>query len=203
MKKVLFLGNSFTYYNDLPDMVEKLSGGALICHSITRGGAFLNAYKTESDELSLRLSALLSENKYDIAVLQEQSLNAIADIKDYLSSIKHIASCLGDTEIVIYGTWSYADGSDILCRAGLTYSGMTESLAEAADTAARLVGGMAAQVGYAFADTVKSHPEIELYDPDGLHPSYDGSLLAACVILHTLGVEINAEIPLWTKEILK
>ena len=38
MKTVLFVGNSFTYYNDLPAMVTQLSGGRLVC--VLRHGRF-------------------------------------------------------------------------------------------------------------------------------------------------------------------
>ena len=38
MKTVLFVGNSFTYYNDLPAMVTQLSGGRLVCAGVTKGG---------------------------------------------------------------------------------------------------------------------------------------------------------------------
>lgn len=175
MKKILFLGNSFTYFNDLPTEVEKLSAGALICHSITRGGAYLNAYKTESDELAVRLSRLLSENEYDYVVLQEQSLNAVVNFDDYLSSVKHIKSLVGKAKILIYQTWSYKDGSPLLQSTGMSYAEMTDKLEVAAHTAADEVEGTVIPVGRAFycAD------DEGLYDPDCLHPSEAGTALAA------------------------
>ena len=175
MKKILFLGNSFTYFNDLPAQVEKLSGGELICHSITRGGAYLNAYKTESDELTVRFSGLISENNYDYVVLQEQSLNAIVNFDDYLSSVKHIKSLVGKAKIIIYQTWSYKDGSSLLHSTGMTYGEMTDKLEAAAKFAADAVDGAVIPVGRAFADNVLA----ELYDPDCLHPSSEGTALAA------------------------
>lgn len=179
MKKILFLGNSFTYYYDLPEQVEKLSGGKLICHSITRGGAYLNAYKAPSDELRIKLDELLAENEYDGVVLQEQSLNAVVNFEDYLSSVKHIKALVGKAKILIYQTWSYACGSSLLESTGMSYAQMTDKLEAAARRAAQETDGDVIAVGRAFADIVYSGADIELYDADGLHPSEAGSRLAA------------------------
>ncbi len=200
MKKILFLGNSFTYYNDLPAIVERLSCGELECHSITRGGAYLNAYKTPSDELRGRLDELLSEHQYDYVVLQEQSLNAITDLGDYLSSVKNIASLVGNTKILLYQTWSYAEGSKILKRAGLSYAEMADGLENAVSRAAREIGAQVIPVGRVFANVCKHRPEIALYDDDGLHPSERGSFIAACVFARFLCEKISGEIPLWIRE---
>ena len=50
--------------------------------------------------------------------------------------------------------------------------------------------GNCAYVGAAFHEIVVSHPEIELYDPDGSHPSYVGTCLAAMVMYKTVFGEI-------------
>lgn len=179
MKKVLFLGNSFTYFYDLPALVQNLTCGELICHSITRGGAYLNAYKTLSDELTVRLIEMLNEEQYDYVVLQEQSLNAIVNFEDYLSSVKHIKSLVGKAKILIYQTWGYKDGSALLSSTGMSFEEMTDKLEDASKRAAGQIGGEVIPVGRAFADALKSGVDIELYDPDSLHPSEAGSLLAA------------------------
>lgn len=46
MKKLLFVGNSFTYYHDLPAMLEKLScaaGYSIQTAAVTKGGWYLSA----------------------------------------------------------------------------------------------------------------------------------------------------------------
>ncbi len=179
MKKILFLGNSFTYYYDLPKLVEMLSGGECICYSITRGGAYLNAYRTESDELRVQFDKLLLENEYDYVVLQEQSLNAVTNFSDYLSSVKHIKSLVGKAKILIYQTWSYKDGSALLKDTKMSFDEMTDRLEEAARRAAAEIGAYVVPVGRIFADIVKSDTNIQLYDADCLHPSEEGSHIAA------------------------
>ena len=186
MKKVLFLGNSFTYYYDLPAQVEKASYGSLVCHSITRGGAYLNAYKTPSDELYVRLCEIQAENEYDYVVLQEQSLNAVVNFNDYLSSVKNLKSLLGKAKILIYQTWSYKDGSPLLESTGMSYTEMTDKLESAANRAAAEIGAEVVPVGRVFYQTVMSGSDIELYDADALHPSEAGVALAAKCFLDFL-----------------
>ena len=45
------------------------------------------------------------------------------------------------------------------------------------------MGGEAVPVGQAFGQMRALHPEIELYNPDGSHPSPAGTYLAACLFL--------------------
>ena len=68
--RVLFIGNSYTYYNSLPQMVEELAQAAgqdMEFRAFTRGGATLLEL-----ELHPELRNLLNE-KWDYVVLQEHS----------------------------------------------------------------------------------------------------------------------------------
>lgn len=182
MKKILFLGNSFTYYYDLPSQVEERAGGELVCHSITRGGAYLNAYRSPCDELRVRLDKMLSENEYDYVVLQEQSLNAVTDFTDFEASVKHIKALVGKAKILIYQTWSYKQDSELLASTGMSYDEMTDGLEAAVRSVADDIGADVIPVGRVFYDAVKSGRD-ELYDEDCLHPSRNGTALAATVFL--------------------
>ncbi|MEJ1935593.1 hypothetical protein WDZ92_35820, partial [Nostoc sp. NIES-2111] len=70
--RVLFLGNSYTYFNDLPGMVSKLaatSGGRKIdAKSVTRGGANLSELWSVTNGVET-----LRSGEWDVVVLQEQS----------------------------------------------------------------------------------------------------------------------------------
>lgn len=63
---------------------------------------------------------------------------------------------------------------------------MTEKLAAAYDEAGRRFGMPVAHAGKAFADHRAKDPDAELYDPDGSHPLYKGSEVAAETILATM-----------------
>ncbi|MGH4123843.1 MAG: hypothetical protein ACREV6_13030 [Clostridium sp.] len=75
-KKILFLGNSYIYVNDLPNVLSNLalSGGFdLITNHVTRGGARLQDFLNNEDELSNISNYKLKKNKWDFVILQEQS----------------------------------------------------------------------------------------------------------------------------------
>lgn len=67
--RVLFVGNSLTYYNDLPGMVEALGGAAgfpVAADMLASGGASM-----EEHVGGKAFRRVLSENDFDIVVLQE------------------------------------------------------------------------------------------------------------------------------------
>jgi len=60
---------------------------------------------------------------------------------------------------------------------------MTHQLAEEYTLAGNETGSLVIPAGLAFAASVAANPSIELYDPDGRHPSPAGTYLAACTVL--------------------
>lgn len=177
---ILFLGNSFTYFNDMPAMLSALSGKTLECDSVTRGGARLSEYANKDSEVRQKLDALLSAGKrYDFTVLQEQSLLPAKEPETMLESIRNIVSLIPDTRFVLYQTWSYARGSEKLADTGFSFEEMTERLASAYGTAAEELDLELVPVGSAFAEAERR--SLALYCDDCSHPNPDGSYLAACL----------------------
>ena len=66
--RVLFIGNSYTYYNILAGMVVGLSAGRIQATAVTRGGATLGELYTLTDAREV-----LRGSRWDVVVLQEQS----------------------------------------------------------------------------------------------------------------------------------
>ncbi|MBS1688716.1 MAG: hypothetical protein JSS96_08325, partial [Bacteroidetes bacterium] len=70
-RKVLFIGNSYTYTNNMPSMLQSLAaemGDTLVFNQSTPGGYTLEEHCSYSPTISLILS-----QQWDIVVLQEQS----------------------------------------------------------------------------------------------------------------------------------
>ena len=68
-KNILFLGNSYTYFNDLPGMVKSLASAAGFSASVTSiapGGQNLGGHVSSS------LGTITSGN-WDVVVIQDQS----------------------------------------------------------------------------------------------------------------------------------
>ena len=135
--RILFIGNSFTYVNDLPDMVKHL----LPCETegVVRGGAYLRDFCNPEDELYAKLEHALTREKWDYAVIQEQSFNAVGNRADFLKHMGILCARvrLAGAEPVLYSTWAYKEGSEKLDHTGYSYQEMDHLLAEAYQEAAR------------------------------------------------------------------
>lgn len=183
--KVLFIGNSFTFVNDLPAMLETLSGGEITYGKVLRGGAYLKWYADGTHELGVQVREKAKE-RWDAVILQDQSFNPARDRDDCVNQTKILASLFPETPVFMYQTWAYRDGSEKLSNTGLTYDEMKEKLYDAYNAAAEAVGGKRVPVGFGFAEVKKTAPEIDLYTEDSYHPSPAGTYLAACLFYMAL-----------------
>ena len=97
MKKILFIGNSFTYFNDLPAMTETLLKNAGIsCRaaSVTKGGAYLHEYADREHELNRRFEEAYGNESYDFVVLQDQSFNPAGDKADFMAAVHTLSTAV-------------------------------------------------------------------------------------------------------------
>jgi hypothetical protein len=78
-------------------------------------------------------------------------------------------------EPVFLMTWAYADKPE-----------MTQGLADAYTEAGRQNNAHVIPAGLAFARSIRSKPELNLYIADKRHPSMAGTYLAACTVLASL-----------------
>lgn len=185
--QVLFVGNSYTYYYDMPqtfftDMAAKVGYDAEVT-SITAGGYFLSQYVDPDDAEGQRLRAVISGKRFDCVVLQEQSTNAIEDEERFFFGVQQLMELIDADRYILYATWGRNDGSKDLVKLGLTRQEMTEKLSAAYGKAAKRYGAEVAEVGKAFWEYSLTHDKDELYNPDMSHPSALGSEIAARVIL--------------------
>ena len=66
--RILMLGNSYIFTNDLPAMLEKLTGAEVTAH--TRGGARLAEQINPKTKMGARTLAALERETWDYVVLQ-------------------------------------------------------------------------------------------------------------------------------------
>lgn len=193
--KVLMLGNSYTYFSDMPKILQALfdeNGVEAQVDSITAGGRRLVQNLDEGDALHAEVVAKCKENAYDVLILQEQSHTPMSHYREFLRGVCGCVELVKPARTVMYATWGRKEGCDLLEEFGWTNQSMTEGLAAAYDAAARKVGGECAHVGKSFFEIRKAYPSIELYDPDLSHPSYAGSCVAALVIYKKLVGQLPA-----------
>jgi hypothetical protein len=192
---VLFVGNSYTYVNDLPGTVARLAEGLglrVAFESVAPGG-----WSLEQHERSKATQARIEAREWDFVVLQEQSERPAFDEGQVAREVFPAALALDarvharapHARTVFYETWARKDGDAPNCKAVprvCTHDGMRARLADTYRALARKAGGVLAPVGTAWEQALVTHPEVNLYAADGSHPSPAGTYLAACVFVATL-----------------
>ena len=85
---------------------------------------------------------------------------------------------------VLFMTWGHQSGSSEVGHSG--YASMQQAIAGTYQELGDAVAGEMAPVGMAWWMSLAERPDIQLYQPDGSHPTRAGSYLAATVITATL-----------------
>ena len=182
VQRVLFIGNSYTYVNDLPRLTRDLAASAgkhLATDMVAVGGATLATLFSNTDAVSK-----IRQGCWDDVVLQEQSVIDGYIIYPDKSSPDAFYQAVRafDKEIrasgartVLFITWQrrdFAVHQDLLYAAYLKM--------------AREIGARVAPVGQAWDLVFKERPGLVLYAADKSHPALAGSYLAACVFYSVL-----------------
>ena len=194
-KRAMFIGNSYTYMNSLPELINQIAiskGNSLIYESHTPGGSTLMQHASNSN-----VQSLLNATEWDYVILQEQSQNpsfppsqVASQVYPYAESLcEYIREANPCTDPVFFMTWGRENGDSQNCAAYppiCTYEGMQDRLTESYTEMAQNNESLLAPIGIAWKDLREQHPEINLYSSDGSHPSIQGSYLAACVFYAVL-----------------
>ena len=180
--KILFIGNSYTYFSDMPQLLEQLmreNGIDVTIHSVTKGGRKLFENLQQNDENSEKITELVDENLYDILFLQEQSYLPAVNYEVFEDGARRLKEKVLAKQTILYATWGRKEGCPLLTEKGWTNESMTAALKDAYDRAGAAIGARVSHVGLCFARVREIAPELELYHPDMSHPSYTGSCVAA------------------------
>ena len=192
---VLFIGNSYTHFNDMPSTVEKIAdanGVSVKTDMIAPGGAFLHEHVNNSEVVEA-----IQSGDYDTVILQEQSVapSVAAFTRDNTIpaalSLDQIADEAG-VRVVWFQTWGHVNGFP--SEGHNSYESMQAAINSTYDSIAGQAGGQVARVGEAFTRARISVP-AGLYNLDGTHPSPAGSYLAAVTITEAITFQPVAEAP--------
>ena len=194
---ILFVGNSYTFYNDMPTMIFakllKKEGYDVYVKAITCGGYYLSQFADPNNKYGAQVYEALSKDasiKYDYVILQDQSVSPALDGERgaFYDAARKLVALVKESgaEPVFYATWSRKAGSSVLTDNGWTTEDMTYRLAAAYTAIANELGAKVAYAGLGFADVYSKTSAVELHDPDKSHPSYAGSYLAALTFYSTI-----------------
>ena len=184
--RILMLGNSLTFANDMPSMLAEITGAEVVHH--TRGGARLAEQLNPKTQMGEKTKTALENESWDYVVLQEMSNGPITARKTFLANSERLCKKIkaAGAKPIFYATWAYRRGSEDLERIGLAYDVMAAQLAEAYRQAAETNEALIAEVGKRFYELADRR---DLYAEDGQHPNEQGSRLAA----ETIAAVIKAD----------
>lgn len=200
--KILFLGNSYTYYNNYPVTFKQLAfseGHYADCHMFISGGYTMKAHLANPYSV-----AKMTEAVYDYAFLQDQSFNAaLVGTEDDRGAIKYFGDVIAKIlkkspacKTFIEVTWGRKHGGNNLGKDNeylkdkypffKDYYAMQDRMTERILFEAETLGVGTSPVGQAWRIIVEERPDIDLYYKDAHHPSVYGSYLSAAVAYLTI-----------------
>lgn len=174
--EILFLGNSLTYVEDIPNIIYNMitADGAYVSYlEDTVGGSYLDEHKIKFEEYA-------SKHNFTHIVLQEQSAGSITDFYRFQQAVEYYCEQLEnrEVEVMLYQTWgyNYENGWN-----GMTKHEMTERIKQAYDIVANRVGATVTRSGEAFTIYETMYEELPSLYRDVNHQSIYGAYLSACV----------------------
>jgi hypothetical protein len=184
---ILFIGNSYTYVNDLPTTFRKLacSGGIKVETDMAASGGWTLAQHAGSQETFQKIDS----RKWDFVVLQEQSeIPAIPNsrIQSMYPAARILVSRirLKGSKPVFFLTWGHRDGDK---QFGIqSYTDMQSQLRAGYLGIAQELSAPVAGVGDVWRQAAQQPDPISLWQDDGSHPTEAGTYLAACVFYAVL-----------------
>ena len=177
---VLFVGNSFTFYNNaIYTHLRKLLAAddpaardPVFLKSMTISGAVLSDHRGG-------LEQMLEQWDWDVVVLQGHSLEALEaeSRENFRAAAQRLASMVtaDGGRPVLFMTWAYANQPEMTPALNLAYSELGKEL-----------GVTVVPVGLAFERALAGIPNLSLHTADLKHPTLEGTYLAACVFYAAL-----------------
>ena len=173
--KVLFIGNSFTARNNVPELIAQLAAarGLPFEHRLIQaGGASLRMHWNKGEA-----QQAIQQTRYDYVVLQEQSTLPLKNPSRMHENIRLFDQVIKDAgaKTALYLTWAKQNAPETQAALTAAYTTIAEEL-----------GALVIPVGSAWQQFLLQHKEPLLHDKDQSHPTLAGSYLAACVFFAML-----------------
>jgi hypothetical protein len=168
---VLFLGNSLTYYNNLPELVKQLAEGDGV--KMTYQSIALPNYALVDHWSDGKAQREIQSGKFNYVIVQ-QGPSSQQEGRTYLLEygLKFDSLCdKHNAKLAVYMVWPAK------ARAG-DFDGVYASYLQLATSANALF----CPAGEAWRQVWKNYPAFSLYGVDNFHPEYKGSVLAALVL---------------------
>jgi PKD repeat protein len=189
--RVLFLGNSYTGVNNLPQLIRDVAlsaGDTLVFDSYTPGG-----YQLEDHTLDVNSKNKIMAGGWHYVVIQGQSQEPIIYNNQFTTGghalsklIKQYNPC---AVTMPYMTWGRKNGDASTCGnfpITCTYQGMDTTIRYHYLNLTSFINGEISPVSILWNYLRQNNPGIDLYQADDSHPSGAGSYAAACCFYATI-----------------
>jgi hypothetical protein len=200
--RVLFIGNSLTFINGLPQMFAELAqaGGFQVDVEMSAVGGWSCA-----DHAAAAVTLdLIAAGGWDYVVLQERTnLPAIPEEREALMypAVRQLDREIraGGARTVLFMAWAHHEG---IPQAGLPDYASAQAAVEAGYLEiAEEIDALVVPVGPAWKAAVERDRSLVLWQFDGVHATAEGTYLAACVFYAVLlgespeGLDYTAGLP--------
>ena len=168
--RALFIGNSLTYVNNLPAMIEAIAAsaglkGRITCRGVAKPDYGLQEHWDDGDALRG-----IKTGQWTHIVLQQgpsSQQNSRVVLREYAKKFAFEAKA-GGARVIMYSVWPSRTRLDVM-------DAVTESYRLAAED----VNGSVVAAGEGWRAAWRRDPSLPLYGPDQFHPSPMGTYLAA------------------------
>ena len=188
---ILFIGNSYTHYNDMPVIFNELAveKGYSVNVEMSAKSNHTCKMHCERDELFEKIKS----KKWDYVIIQGFS-RELCHSPEYLDTsfvpyfnriIDSVYSNYSCTNVLLYMTWGYNNGihDNEECD---NFIKMGDQIVKGYKYIADLYSLPVVPVGMVWRSIHLSHPEYPLYNVDDMHPSETGSFLIATTFFSSI-----------------
>lgn len=190
--KILFVGNSHTFYNDLAGTFVRIvdaCGQKSDVYELSKGYYTLARFANTEDELGNMLDKAIRKRKWDYVIFQENtsvalSSNAEEEMFPYARTLNEKVKAESGNAVFLM-TWAPKNGK----KEGFKTQSREELqtvIAENYIAISEELDALLIPAGISFMRCADTYPDIELWDADGQHPSPAGTYLAACTAFAVL-----------------
>lgn len=177
---ILFLGNSYTFFNRMPAMVKAMADSKGLRPDVHMHAAPAASLQSHWNDGAARQK--LEDAAWDFVILQDQSATPVVAPERTMEFggkwCARVRAARGTPVLML--TWGRKGAS------GVPDPQEQEALLNTYLALARKEKAAVAPVGIAWGHCLNRYPGISLYQPDGKHPTQEGSYLTACVMYCTL-----------------
>lgn len=187
--KILFIGNSITYYNNMILIFEDIAeqkGYKVMVEQLVQGGVTLKYFEDNPATVPT-----INLEKWDYVVLQDGDYSVIfednfARLAGTVNKLRNYILMNNNKTKILYQMLHPHKNGNTLRSEYYDYKRLHEKIREGTVLFAKQMELEVVPVGWAWKIFRDTNSAYDLYLSDNVHPSYYGSYLNACVFFNTV-----------------